>query len=176
MDHTRSDTSAHDEPSDRRIRVLFVCLGNICRSPLAEGVFRALVSTEGIADRFDIDSAGTSDYHTGDSPDPRTSSEAAQRGVILEHAARQIRVEDLERYDYVIAMDASNLGRIKRLATNPPGRAELHLLRAFDRDAGDDLEVPDPYFGGPRGFADVHDMVERACRGLLDHIRMQHPL
>jgi protein-tyrosine phosphatase len=154
--------------------VLFVCLGNICRSPLAEGVFKRLVSAEGLEDRFDIDSAGTSDYHIGSSPDPRTLEEARGRGLILDHAARQIQTEDFDRFDYVIAMDASNFGRIERLARTLRGRAELHLLRAFDDEAGDDLEVPDPYFGGPEGFADVHDMVERACRGLLDHVRSQH--
>ncbi|HEX2166792.1 MAG TPA: low molecular weight protein-tyrosine-phosphatase [Longimicrobiales bacterium] len=156
-----------------KIGVLFVCLGNICRSPLAEGVFRDVVTDAGLAERFDIDSAGTSDYHIGDSPDPRTMSEAKRRGLVLEHAARQLGTEDLERFDYVIAMDASNLGRIRRLAASVPRHAELHLLREFDPESRDDLEVPDPYFGGPDGFADVHDMVERACRGLLDHIRDQ---
>ena len=159
-----------------RIGVLFVCLGNICRSPLAEGVFREIVNDEGLTDRFDIDSAGTSDYHVGDSPDPRTVNEAHRRGLILEHAARQIRPDDLEKFDYVISMDASNLGKVRRLANSLPRHAELHLLRAFDDEAGDDLEVPDPYFGGPDGFSDVHDMVERACRGLLVHIRAQHAL
>jgi protein-tyrosine phosphatase len=159
-----------------RIGVLFVCLGNICRSPLAEGVFSDIVAGEGLTDRFDIDSAGTSDYHTGDSPDPRTVSEARRRGLVLEHAARQIRAEDLQRFDYVIAMDASNLGRIERLARSVPRHAELRLLRSFDPETTDDLEVPDPYFGGPDGFSDVHDMVERACRGLLEHIRAQHAL
>lgn len=159
-----------------RIGVLFVCLGNICRSPLAEGVFRQLVEAEGLADRFDIDSAGTSDYHVGDSPDPRTIEEAGRRGLQLEHAARQLAGRDLDRFHYVIAMDASNLGRIERIARQHRGRAELHLLRAFDEEARDDLEVPDPYFGGADGFADVHDMIERACVGLLEHIRAQNAL
>jgi protein-tyrosine phosphatase len=158
------------------IGVLFVCLGNICRSPLAEGVFRDVAEAEGVADRFDIDSAGTSDYHTGDPPDPRTVDEAKRRGLELNHAARQVRVEDLDRFDYVIAMDASNLGKLERLAKSMPRHAELHLLRAFDDEAGDDLEVPDPYFGGPDGFSDVHDMVERACRSLLEHIRASDAL
>jgi protein-tyrosine phosphatase len=160
----------------QRIAVLFVCLGNICRSPLAEAVFGEIVREEGLEARFHVDSAGTSDYHRGDSPDPRTMSEAQRRGLTLEHAARQIGIEDLERFDYVIAMDASNLGRLERLAKSLERTAELHLLRAFDEEANDDLEVPDPYFGGPDGFADVHDMIERACRGLLDHIRSQHAL
>ncbi|HEX6307360.1 MAG TPA: low molecular weight protein-tyrosine-phosphatase [Longimicrobiales bacterium] len=159
-----------------RIGVLFVCLGNICRSPLAQGVFAQLVSEEGLGDRFDIDSAGTSDYHIGEPPDPRTTREARRRGVTLEHAARQVDHEDFERFDYVLAMDAVNLGKLERIARQLRGAAELHLLRAFDPEAGDDLEVPDPYFGGPDGFADVHEMIERACRGLLEHIRTRHAL
>ena len=159
-----------------RIGVLFVCLGNICRSPLAEGVFHAVVAREGLAGRFDIDSAGTSAFHVGDSPDPRTVEVAARRGLQLEHAARQVTEEDLDRFDYVVAMDLSNLGKLHRLAERVRGRAELHLLRVFDAEAGDDREVPDPYFGGPRGFEDVHDMVERASEGLLDHIRGEHAL
>jgi protein-tyrosine phosphatase len=159
-----------------RIGVLFVCLGNICRSPLAEGVFRDLVEREELGDRFRIDSAGTSDYHIGDAPDRRTVAEARSRGLELDHAARQMKDADLDRFDYIIAMDASNLGRIERLARRAPRSAELHLLRAFDPEAGDDLEVPDPYFGGTDGFANVQDMVERACAGLLRHIREQHAL
>lgn len=158
------------------IGVLFVCLGNICRSPLAEAVFRDLVRREGLEDRFDVDSAGTSSYHTGEFPDARTVETAQRRGLSIEHAARQIQDEDLERFRYVIAMDASNLGRIEGLAAGLESDAELHLLRAFDATAGDDLEVPDPYFGGPGGFEEVHDMVERASRGLLGHIRAQHGL
>jgi protein-tyrosine phosphatase len=156
-----------------RIGVLFVCLGNICRSPVAEAVFRDIVTSAGLGDRFDVDSAGTSDYHIGDGPDPRSAGEAKRRGVTLDHAARQIDGDDFERFDYVIAMDASNLGRIRRLAAGSDGGAELHLLRSFDDTARDDLEVPDPYFGGANGFAEVHDMIERASRGLLEHIRAQ---
>lgn len=156
-----------------RIGVLFVCLGNICRSPLAEGVFGSIVREERLENRFDIDSAGTSDYHIGSSPDPRTLHEAQQRGLLLRHAARQLTSEDLDRFDYVIAMDASNLGNIERLARRRRGRGEVHLLRSFDPESGDDLEVPDPYFGGPEGFADVHDLIERACRGVLEHIRFE---
>lgn len=167
---------AHGGAMRERIGVLFVCLGNICRSPVAEGVFRDIVTSVGLGDRFDVDSAGTSDYHIGDGPDPRAAGEAKRRGLRLDHAARQIGAEDFERFDYVIAMDASNLGRIRRLATGSNGDAEVHLLRSFDETARDDLEVPDPYFGGADGFADVHDMIERASRGLLEHIRVQREL
>lgn len=164
-----------------KIGVLFVCLGNICRSPLAEGVFREVVEREGLTERFTVDSAGTSDYHAGDSPDPRTVEVASRRGLHLEHAARQVGTGDLETFDYVLMMDASNLAKVERLAdrlreARGDGRAQLHLLRSFDPEAGDDLEVPDPFFGGEAGFEDVHDMVERACEGLLEHIRSEHAL
>jgi protein-tyrosine phosphatase len=159
-----------------RIGVLFVCLGNICRSPLAEGVFRSVVAREGLTSRFHVDSAGTTAFHAGDSPDARTVEVAARRGLQLEHEARQVIDADLDRFDYIVAMDLSNLRKLERLAERVRGRAELHLLRSFDPDAGDDLEVPDPYFGGARGFEDVHDMVERASEGLLEHIRDQHAL
>jgi len=158
--------------------VLFVCLGNICRSPLAEAVFRDLAERDGVAGRFVIESAGTSNYHIGEQPDSRTVETAARRGVRMSHEARQITAEDLDRFDYVVAMDAGNFGRIRKLAGGAERRSELRFLRSFDASAAavDDLEVPDPYFGGADGFDDVHDMVERACRGLLDHIMTERPL
>lgn len=154
-----------------RVGVLFVCLGNICRSPLAEGVFRQVAREEGLEDRFQIDSAGTSSYHVGASPDSRTVEVARRRGVRLEHEARQVLREDLERFDYVLVMDGSNLAKVERLGRDLPGSAEVHLLRSFDPEARGEQDVPDPYFGGAAGFEAVHDMVERACRGLLQHIR-----
>jgi len=153
--------------------VLFVCLGNICRSPLAEGVFREVVARAGLADRFEIDSAGTSDYHTGEQPDPRTVATAARRGLVLRHKARQVTAADLARFDYVVAMDAANLGKLERIARGLRGNghvAELHLLREFDPEAGDDREVPDPWFGGASGFEEVQEMVERGAEGLLRYI------
>jgi protein-tyrosine phosphatase len=158
-----------------KLKVLFVCLGNICRSPLAEGVFRHMVNEAGLADSFEIDSAGTSNYHIGDAPDARTTRVAKARGVALTGAARQIKAPDLDRFDYVIAMDRQNLANVREL-TQGAVKAKIHLLREFE--AGDDVDpdVPDPYYGGPRGFEDVHDIVERACAGLLAHIRKAHNL
>ena len=154
-----------------KIRVLFVCLGNICRSPLAEGVFKHLVDEAGIGDRFDIDSAGTASYHVGDSPDPRTTAVALARGIALTSRARQIRRADLNDFDYVITMDSENRHNVERLTRAQAPRASIHMLREFDPEAGGDLDVPDPYYGGARGFDQVHDIVERSCRELLACVR-----
>ena len=151
------------------IRVLFVCLGNICRSPLAEALFRHEVERRGLGDRFEIDSAGTSGYHNGAPPDRRSAEVARQRGVELTGRSRKLGADDLARFDYVIAMDADNLADVQALQRAGAGRARVHRLREFDPTAGA-LDVPDPYYGGPRGFENVHDIAERASAGLLDHI------
>ncbi len=152
--------------TDKR-RILFVCHGNICRSPLAEGVFRQLVQDAGVAAAFEVDSAGTSSYHEGDAPDPRTSAEAALRGVVLNHSARRVQPRDFNRFDFILVMDADNLSAVTEMKPQDGSRASVRLLRSFDRSADPAADVPDPYYGGESGFADVHDMVERACRGLL---------
>jgi protein-tyrosine phosphatase len=149
--------------------VLFVCLGNICRSPLAEGVFRHLVRAEGLEDRFVIDSAGTGAWHVGDPPDTRSIAVAEANGVALEGRARQVRPEDLERFDVVVAMDRENLRDLQRMAANG-ARSRVHLLREFDPEGGGD-EVPDPYFGGTGGFEAVYRMVRRSCEALLQELR-----
>ena len=155
---------------DAKIGVLFVCMGNICRSPLAEGVFRAEVSRAGLTDRFEIDSAGIGDWHAGELPDPRTRAVAKRRGLDLTSRARQLSADDLDRFDFIVAMDEDNLRGISRLRSVSPPGVEVRRLREFDREA-DALDVPDPYYGGDDGFENVHDMVERACAGLLEHIR-----
>lgn len=152
------------------ISVLFVCLGNICRSPLAEGVFRHLLDEERLADDFRVDSAGTGGWHVGESPDHRAMRSAATRGVTLSGHARQVQPEDFQRFDYMIAMDQSNLSHLQRYQEGVGGDAALYLLREFDPEGGPGAEVPDPYYGGPNGFEEVYEMVERSCRGLLDHI------
>jgi protein-tyrosine phosphatase len=157
-----------------KLSVLFVCLGNICRSPLAEGVFRHLVIEAGLGNSFHIDSAGTSSYHIGDAPDQRTSAVALGRGIRLSGAARQLTPDDLLRFDHVLVMDEENHEAVQRLARGRATRAQVHLLREFDEDAAGDLAVPDPYYGGARGFENVHDIVERSCRSLLDHLRSEH--
>lgn len=158
------------------VSVLFVCLGNICRSPLAEAVFRQVVRDAGLDHRIRIDSAGTSGYHDGDPPDERTAAVAAARGVTVAGTSRRITGEDLERFDYLVVMDRQNLRDVERLLDGAPAAPRVHLLREFDPRADGDLEVPDPYYGGPRGFEDVHDMVERSARELLDRLRREHGL
>jgi protein-tyrosine phosphatase len=155
------------------IRVLFVCLGNICRSPTAEGVFRKLVVEEGWAERIEIDSAGTHAYHVGAAPDARAQAAARRRGVDLSALrGRQARAQDFERFDYVLAMDREN--RDNLLAICPGGlEHKLRLYMEFAPGRAED-EVPDPYYGGPGGFDRVLDMVEEAARGLLEDIRRRH--
>lgn len=151
-----------------QISVLFVCLGNICRSPLAEGVFQSLVDDAGLSKRFRVDSAGTGSWHVGEPPDPRAQGVARENGVLLTGTARRIEAGDLASFDWVIAMDRSNRRSIESLA-NPTADARIHLLREFDPEPGDP-DVPDPYYGGPRGFQEVYDIVDRSCRVLLDHL------
>jgi len=150
-------------------RVLFVCLGNICRSPLAEGVFQHLVREEGLEDRFEIDSAGTGAWHVGDDPDPRSQAVAEKHGIRLQGPARQVEPADFARFDLVLAMDEENLRNLDSLRDGSSS-ADLRRLREFDPEAQGDMDVPDPYYGGPQGFDRVYEMVERSCRILLDEL------
>jgi protein-tyrosine phosphatase len=154
------------------LRICFVCLGNICRSPTAHGVMEKLVADAGLADRIELDSAGTGNWHVGELPDPRSREAAGARGYDLSHRARQFVASDFARFDLVVAMDRSNLAHLQRLAAAYPGKPpRIELLRAFDPDAPPHAEVPDPYAGGGRDFERVLDICERACRGLLAHVR-----
>lgn len=163
MQTENSDTS--------RTSVLFVCLGNICRSPLAEGVFAHLVAEAGLTDRFLIESAGTGAWHVGERPDARAEMVANQHGVALLSKARQITDDDLLTFDWIIAMDRENLRNIQRMADAVGSDAEIHLLREFDPENASGDEVPDPYYGGASGFENVYEMVHRSCRALLDRLR-----
>jgi protein-tyrosine phosphatase len=161
----------HAEPSGTgRTSVLFVCLGNICRSPLAEGIFRDLVEKAGLSDSFHIESAGTGGWHVGEPPDSRATMVASRYGVVLDSRAQQVTEEHMARFDYVIAMDRDNLSALERMASTSGAAPELHLLREFDPARSGD-EVPDPYYGGASGFETVYEMVYRSCEGLLEHIR-----
>ncbi|MCG8905679.1 low molecular weight protein-tyrosine-phosphatase [Pseudomonas sp. DP-17] len=151
------------------MKVLFVCLGNICRSPTAEGVLRHKVRAAGLEDRIEIDSAGTGDWHVGKAPDARTRAAALRRGYDLSSLrARQVSLADFSRYDLILAMDNANLRDLKHLRGSG-GKAELDLfLRRYELEID---EVPDPYYGGEDGFERVLDLVERACDGLLTEVR-----
>ena len=158
------------EPEDR-VRLLFVCLGNICRSPTAEGVMRALVAEQGLEEQIEIDSAGTGSWHVGGAPDRRATDAARARGLVLEGAARQVTPADLEHFDLLLAMDADNARELRALAEDERQRAKVRLLREFDPASTHDLDVPDPYYGGTGGFDEVLDLVQAACEGLLQEIR-----
>lgn len=151
------------------MRVLFVCLGNICRSPTAEGVMRHRLQQAGLAAEVAVDSAGTAAWHIGKAPDPRTCAAAAQRGYRLhELRARQVQAEDFARFDLILAMDHDNLRELQRLRPDSAG-AELDLL--LRRGGLAEHEVPDPYYGGSDGFERVLDLVESACERLIEQIR-----
>jgi protein-tyrosine phosphatase len=157
------------------VKVLFVCLGNICRSPTAEGVFRKLVEQEGLLDEIQIDSAGTHAYHVGEPPDSRAQQTAARRGIDLSQLrGRKATPRDLEEFDYVLAMDNENFHNLKAIA-EPQHVNRIRLFLDYAPDLGI-REVPDPYYGGPDGFDRVLDMIEEAALGLLAEIRQHHRL
>ncbi len=156
------------------IKVLFVCLGNICRSPLAEGVFKHLVSYEGLEDKIFVDSAGTSGWHIGEPPDPRSIEVAMENGIDLNSYGRKAISLDFEEFDYIIAMDGNNYSDLKnRSGSSVEGAAKLYLMRDFD-DIGKGQDVPDPYYGGDDGFSYVFELLDRSCRNLLEEIREEH--
>ena len=158
-----------------KISVLFVCMGNICRSPTAEGVFRSLVRNAGLEHRLRIDSAGTHAYHIGKSPDARASAAAGKRGFDLSALrGRQVCPQDFHEFDYILAMDEENLSNLKRIC--PSGNE--HKVRLFLEFSANfsEREVPDPYYGGAQGFEHVLDMVEDAARGLLQKLEREHAL
>ncbi len=155
------------------VGVLFVCTGNICRSPTGEGVFRALVEGADLGHRITVDSAGTHAYHVGESPDPRSQVAARARGIDLSgQRARRATADDFRRFEFVLAMDEDNRRLLARLC--PRGEEHrLGLLMDFAPDSGP-RDVPDPYYGGEHGFERVLDMIEAASQGLLAHIRRDH--
>ena len=157
------------------VRVLFVCMGNICRSPTAQGVFERLVEDHGLIDIIEIDSAGTHAYHVGERPDARASAAALKRGIDLStQQARRISPDDFDSFDYVLAMDRDNYDILA--AECPSGmESRLRLFLDFAPDL-EIREVPDPYYGGVSGFERVLDMIEQASEGLLAEIRQQHRL
>ena len=157
------------------VRVLFVCLGNICRSPAAEGVFLDLLAREGLEEAFVVDSAGTAGWHTGKRADARMREAAARRGIPLPSRARQLEAADLKAFDHVLTMDADNLAEVRRLAaTHRLDAGHIRPLLTHGSKAGSE-EVPDPYYGGEEGFEHVLDLLEDACLGLLAELRPAPP-
>jgi protein-tyrosine phosphatase len=155
------------------VRILFVCLGNICRSPTAEGVMRHVLREEGLEDRIEVDSAGTGGWHIGAPPDERATAAARQRSIVLEGEARRFTPVDFDEFDLILAMDEENRRDLLDLAPDEETRAKVRLLREFDADSDStsDLDVPDPYYGGDEGFEQVLDLIEAATRGLVDELR-----
>ncbi len=158
------------------IRVCFVCLGNICRSPTAEGVMKRLVRDADLASAIEVSSAGTAAYHVGETPDPRSREEAMRRGVDLDSRAQQFQEHHFPHFDYVLAMDGENFANLTSLTYDNDHLERLYLLRHFEPGDPNERNVPDPYYGGDDGFAHVFEICEAACRGLLDHIIEQHAL
>lgn len=158
---------------ENTVKVLFVCMGNICRSPTAEGVFTKRIREEGLENVVVVDSAGTHAYHEGEPPDPRAQQSATARGVILQHIkARRARPEDFHEFDYVLAMDRDNLAGLE--AIYPQGaKGRPHLFLSYAPNLEYD-EVPDPYYGGAAGFERVLDMIEEATEGLIQDIRLRY--
>lgn len=157
------------------VAILFVCLGNICRSPTAEAVMRQLVARRGLERSVKLDSAGTGGWHVGERPDRRAAAAASRRGITLAGVARQVRDGDFDDFDLILAMDASNAKDLRRIAPDAESKAKVRLLREFDPEAviAKDLDVPDPYYGGEDGFERVIDLVMAACMGVLDSLHQQ---
>ncbi len=150
------------------MKLLFVCMGNICRSPLAEGIFLHLAKERGWQERFEVDSAGIGDWHVGHAPDPRSYAVALQNGIELVCRARQVESpEDFENFDLLLAMDRQNYRDLISLSP-PEHHGKIKLMRSFDPEGDLDSEVPDPYYGGPKGFDQVYEMLHRSCAKLLN--------
>jgi protein-tyrosine phosphatase len=157
----------------KSFEICFVCLGNICRSPLAEGVFQTLINDQGLENQIIIHSAGTGGWHVGASPDARMQATARKKGVQLTSRAQQIEAGDIRRFDLVLAMDRSNLETMEYLCSPEMAAKKLRLFRSFDPEADGDLDVPDPYYGGDAGFEHVFQIVHRTCPPILDYVKSQ---
>jgi protein-tyrosine phosphatase len=158
------------------VRLCFVCLGNICRSPIGEGVMRHLLREAGLAEVVEVESAGTARYHAGEPPDARARAAGRRFGVEVGGRARQFTRADFGRFDYVLAMDSSNFDDLAELAADASTRQKLHLLRSFDGAAPPGASVPDPYYGDDEDFDDVVRICLAACAPLLARVRREHEL
>lgn len=155
---------------DEKYKILFVCLGNICRSPAAEGIMRRLVEERGLAERVEIDSAGLSGYHAGDLPDRRMRVHARRRGLELTHRSRPVSSSDFEKFDMIVAMDDSNYDCLRDMAGTLEEEAKVVRIASFFRHYTTHDCVPDPYYGGAEGFENVLNLLEDACEGIINEI------
>lgn len=153
------------------VEVRFVCLGNICRSPLAQGVFEKLVVQEGLQHEIRVSSAGTGSWHVGSPPDARMQQTANKYGIQLNSRGQQFQSSDFQDVDLILAMDHSNLMTLEQISSDPKQAEKLRLFRSFDPEADGDLDVPDPYYGGGKGFEIVYQIVERTCPRILDFLK-----
>ena len=153
------------------VKISFVCLGNICRSPLAQGIFQDLVNREKLDQNIFISSAGTGNWHIGNLPDERMRQTALSKGIKLESRAQQFQSEDFNRFNLVLAMDRSNLARLKEIVPSNLPPDKLMLFRSFDPESNGEQDVPDPYYGGAKGFDEVYRMVERTCPKILSYTK-----
>ncbi|QOI97295.1 MAG: low molecular weight phosphotyrosine protein phosphatase [Flammeovirgaceae bacterium] len=153
----------------KNVKVLFVCLGNICRSPLAEALFKHKLKQLGLQDTIEADSCGTSNYHIGELPDSRTMANARKNGIVIEHRGRQLSKDDLNFFDYILAMDESNYENILYLGRNQTILHKVSLMRSYD-PVGNCRDVPDPYYGGERGFQEVFEILDRSLDGFLQFL------
>lgn len=156
---------------DKKYKILFVCLGNICRSPAAEGVMRAIVEEHGDGSGFVIDSAGTGGYHVGDQPDMRMRIHARQRGLSLIHTCRQVHESDFDDFDLIIGMDDSNIDKLRRLASSPEAEAKIRRMADFLSKPARYDSIPDPYYEGSEGFELVLDLLQDGCLNLYNHLK-----
>lgn len=162
------------ETKEQKIRVLFVCLGNICRSPAAEGIMRHLVEKNDLQDVIEVDSAGTSGWHEGELPDARMRSHGEKRGYDFCSRSRKFLRSDFEKFDYIIVMDENNYANVKSLTIKPKQAEKVHLMTEFAQQYAHHDHIPDPYYGGSSGFELVLDLLEDACNGLLQNILKTH--
>ena len=151
------------------VRILFVCLGNICRSPLAEAIFISKINERKLSAGFNVQSCGTANYHIGHSPDPRTIHNAKKNGIEINHLGRQLSENDLDSFDYIKAMDASNLRNIFRLEHARENSHKIFLMRSHD-PSGKDLDVPDPYYGEEKDFQEVFDILNRSVESFIESL------
>ncbi len=151
-------------------RILFVCLGNICRSPMAEGVFNKIVAGQGVQKAFEVDSAGLSNYHEGELPDACMRWHAEKRGYRLTHRSRPVTANDFEYFDLIMGMDEQNMRQLHRLAATPEQAAKVRRMTDFCQNL-QASEVPDPYYGGDQGFENVIDLLEDCCQGLYEFLK-----